>query len=278
MSVSALAFSVDPRVDRPPLRFAVLGSGSSGNAVWIESNGSALLLDAGLSCRELERRMRSIGADPKRLEAVLLSHEHDDHVRGAARLAARHRLPVYGTRGTFEGWADAGRLSERLVRIASGQPFAIGNHWRVEPFLVPHDAREPVGFVIEDREGRRLGLAADLGYLSQLACGHLRKLDALLLEFNHDLDLLRTGPYPWPLKQRVAGRQGHLANHDAAWGLENLWSERLSVVVAYHLSRINNRPALVEACLAEVVERLGTRASLTVADQFQPTPWLEVTT
>ncbi len=254
----------------------MLGSGSSGNAVWLESGGVAVLLDAGFSCRELERRMRRIGADPKKLSALVLTHEHDDHVRGAVRLAQRWDLPIYATEGTIQGWREASRTANRLIAVGSGKPFEVAATWFFEPFLVSHDAREPVGFVVEDRAGHRFGLAADLGYLGNLASGRLRDLDGLLLEFNHDLDLLRNGPYPWPLKQRVAGRYGHLANHDAATGLERLASERLRWVVAYHLSRVNNRPALVEAVLWEVRERCGLGCEVVIADQFEPSPWLEV--
>lgn len=236
----------------------------------------AVLLDAGFSCRELERRIRRIGADVRKLAAIVLTHEHEDHVRGAARLCERWNLPIYATEGTLQGWPEAERVAKRLVPVSSSGSFEVAGRWRFEPFLVPHDAREPVGFVVEHRSGKRLGLAADLGYLGHLAGERLRDVDGLLLEFNHDLDLLRNGPYPWPLKQRVAGRFGHLANHDAALGLERVVSDRLRWVVAYHLSRVNNRPALVEALLWEVLERCGLCCEVVIADQFEPSTWLEV--
>ena len=148
--------------------------------------------------------------------------------------------------------------------------------FRVEAFRVPHDAREPVGFVIEDRHGRRLGLLADLGSRSQLAWGRLRDLDCLVLETNHDLQMLRTGPYPWHLKERVASRHGHLSNHDAAAGLDDLVSDRLQTVVLYHLSRTNNLPALAAREIGEKLAAVGSPAEIVVTRQEEPSPWVEI--
>lgn len=257
------------------MRFVVLGSGSGGNAVVVESGDCRLLIDAGFSCRELESRMKRAGIDPKRLGALLLTHEHIDHVRGAARLAARHRPPVFATAGTLAGAELGPEIDGRAAVIRSGEPFAAAG-FEIEPFAIPHDAREPVGFVVRDAAGRRLGLVADLGTPSRLAWGRLLDLDALILETNHDLEMLRSGPYPWPLKQRVAGNHGHLSNRQAADGLPELLSERLRWVVLYHLSRTNNLPALAAATVGEQLERAGSRAQVAVSGQFQSTDWLEV--
>jgi phosphoribosyl 1,2-cyclic phosphodiesterase len=264
--------------DVAPLRLVVLGSGSGGNAVVVESGGVRILLDAGFSCRELERRMRSAGIDPASIAALLLTHEHDDHVRGAGRFALRHRLPLWATRGTLAGTELPPEVAERAQLLESGRGVQVAGQFWVEPFLIPHDAREPVGFVVEDRAGRRVGLAGDMGCRSRLAWARLVELDLLLLETNHDLDMLRSGPYPWSLKQRVAGRQGHLSNLEASDGLPELLSERLRALVLYHLSRVNNTAALAEATLGEALERAGSRAGVVVTDQFRATPWLEVST
>ena len=258
-----------------PLRVAVLGSGSGGNAVLIESNGFRLLIDAGFSCREIERRLRAVGVEASTLHALLLTHEHDDHVRGAERLARRHQLPVYATAGTQAGLPVTPDLAARLRPIESGRPFEVGG-FVVEPFQIPHDAREPVGFVVADPGGRRLGLVADLGCRSRLAWGRLTDLDLLILEANHDLEMLRSGPYPWALKQRVAGRHGHLSNGDAAEGATELACDRLRHVVLYHLSRTNNLPALAAAAVSEALATAGSAATITLTHQFEPSPWLEV--
>lgn len=258
-----------------PLRAAVLGSGSGGNAVVVESGDFRVLIDAGFSCKELERRMRLVGIEPTTIAAVLLTHEHEDHVQGVDRFARKHRLPVYLTAGTMLGTVLGEEVTPRTVRIESGRPFEVGP-FAVEAFSIPHDAREPVGFVLQDGAGRRLGLAGDIGCRTQLAWGRLADLDCLLLETNHDLEMLRSGPYPWALKQRVAGRHGHLSNREAADGLPELLASRLRFVVLYHLSRTNNLPALAAAEVAETLAREGSAAEIVISSQFEPSSWLEV--
>jgi phosphoribosyl 1,2-cyclic phosphodiesterase len=253
-----------------------LGSGSGGNAVVVEAGGVRILVDAGFSCRELERRMKLVGVDPRSIAALVLTHEHEDHVRGAGRFALRHKVRVWATAGTLQGSELPPDVMAGVERLEPGRPVEIAG-LQVEPFLIPHDAREPVGFVIENGGGRRIGLVADLGCRSQLAWGRLTELDLLILETNHDLDMLRSGPYPWPLKQRVAGRHGHLSNTDAADGLPEILSERLRCIVLYHLSRTNNHPVLAAATVGEALDRAGAHAGVVVSDQFEPTPWLEVT-
>jgi phosphoribosyl 1,2-cyclic phosphodiesterase len=263
------------RLAGPPLRIGILGSGSGGNAVVVESGERRILIDAGFSCRELARRMALLGVDPKGIAAVVLTHEHQDHCRGVDGFAKRYKVPVLATAGTREG---AGLREDRFrstVLIRSGEPREVAG-FVIEPFLIPHDAAEPVGFVVEDPCGRRLGLVADVGCRTSLAWGRLRDLDILVLETNHDLDMLRNGPYPWSLKQRVAGRHGHLSNREAAEGLPELMGERLSWVALYHLSRTNNLPALAAAAIGEALDREGCPARLAVTEQDHPTPWLEV--
>lgn len=260
--------------DSPPLRLAVLGSGSGGNAVVVDSCGRRLLLDAGFSCRELERRLRAVGVEPGSASAVLLTHEHGDHGRGAPRFADRHRIPLLATRGTLDG-IRFGRHRPLVRTIAAGVRTPLAG-FVVEPFRVSHDAREPVGLVVEDPLGRRIALIADLGSLSRLAWRRLADLDLVLLEANHDPEMLERGPYPWPLKRRVAGRRGHLSNRDAAIGLRRLVGDRLRWVVPYHLSRTNNTPRLAAAALGEALDRTGCAARLVLSEQERPSAWLEV--
>jgi phosphoribosyl 1,2-cyclic phosphodiesterase len=262
-------------VPEPPLRVVVLGSGSGGNALVVEHAGHRLLVDAGFSARELERRLRRVGVAPDSLDALILTHEHQDHVCGADRLARRHHLPLYATAGTLEGTRLCDPVRRGVEVIRSGVPFAVGR-FEVRPFAVPHDAREPVGLRIADALGRSVGVVADLGARTQLAWEALREVDVLVLETNHDLDLLRTGPYPWSLKQRVASRHGHLSNHDAARGVVELVHDRLQFVVLYHLSRTNNRPGLAAGEVGERLASCGAAAQLVLSEQFEPTPWLEV--
>jgi phosphoribosyl 1,2-cyclic phosphodiesterase len=266
-----------PRRAGPPMRVGVLGSGSGGNAVVLESGPHRLLIDAGFSCKEIVKRMQALDFDPKTLGGLILTHEHQDHCKGARRLLNRFKLPVYGTAGTL---ASAGLRTEAA---RSGGELRSGDHreiagFVVEPFMIPHDASEPVGFVVEDPCGRRVGLVADVGCRTSLAWGRLRDLDVLIIETNHDLDMLRNGPYPWALKQRVAGRHGHLSNREAAEGLPELVGDRLRWVVLYHISRTNNLPTLAAAAIGEALDREGCSAQMAVTKQDHPTPWLEVTT
>ena len=169
-----------------------------------------------------------------------------------------------------------GATAAPLRVLRSGQPIEVCG-FQIDPFAIPHDAREPVGFVVEDRYGRRLGLVADLGSKSRLAWGRLRELDVLLIETNHDLEMLRSGPYPWSLKQRIAGGHGHLSNRAAAEGLPELLCDRLRAVVLYHLSRTNNLPALAFAAVAEQLGDASCSADVVLSDQLEPTPWIDVT-
>ncbi len=257
----------------PPLRIGVLGSGSGGNAVIVESGPHRLLIDAGFSCREIVKRMKRLEFDPSSLGALVITHEHNDHCRGAQRFAKKFKLPVYGTAGTLNG---AGLSGEGTLEIRSGEIREAAG-FVIEPFLLPHDAAEPIGLLVEDPYGRRVGLVADLGCRTSLAWGRLRDVDVLILEANHDLDMLRNGPYPWSLKQRVAGRHGHLSNREAAEGLPELLGDRLRWVALYHLSRTNNLPALAAAAVGEALDREGCRARMAITEQDHPTPWLEVT-
>lgn len=257
------------------MKLAVLGSGSSGNAVVIESSGRALLIDAGFSWRELRNRMSRVAVDPEQLLGLVLTHEHADHICGAEVMLRRSGLPCFATAGTFEGAQFPLELASQARVMKSGRPVEVGP-FQIEPFAIPHDAREPVGLVVEDQSGFRVGLVADLGTRTQLAWAKLRRLDALILEANHDLHLLRTGPYPWTLKQRIAGRHGHLSNSDAAEGLAELLDDRLQMVLLYHLSRTNNTAELATETVDGKLDSLGSSLRVVVTRQDDPTPLYEL--
>ena len=241
----------------------------------IESEGHRLLVDAGFSAKNTNHRMGSLGLSIEQFSTVILTHEHGDHCRGVDVLARRHGLTPWATAGTLR----QARLSEEVTKASQvmypGWPYEIEG-FSVEAFTIPHDAAEPVGFVIEDSAGARVGIAGDMGCRSQLAWARLNRLDVLLLETNHDLDKLRSGPYPWSVKQRIASRHGHLSNHDAAEGLRDLLSDRLHKVILYHLSESNNSPELAETAIAEVLQQEGSAAEILLTYQDKPTPWIEV--
>ncbi|MGD0830698.1 MAG: MBL fold metallo-hydrolase [Terracidiphilus sp.] len=334
-------YSLSFRYAQTMVRFTVLASGSKGNATVVSNGRTRLLVDCGLSCRELFRRMKLAGEEPETLDAILITHEHSDHVGGVAVTARKLGIPVYFTEATHRAWmrwlsprkqmsyaqwmerirkqaaerqaeaqseicaaesaaAEEDALDESdQIEAASapeasapaaaakakdptwlpaveyfqaGQPFEIGDI-AVSPFTIPHDAADPVGFVFR-ADGVRMGFATDLGYIPPNVRAQLQGLDLLLLESNHDLEMLRDGPYPWAVKQRVLSRVGHLSNEAAAGFLEQDYDGQAKYVILAHLSESNNLPDLAKVA-AEAA--LNGRASLLankllLASQHEPLP------
>ena len=315
VKIAGAAAGAEPsRYPLKMVRFTVLASGSKGNATVLTGGRTRILVDCGLSCRELFRRMRLMGEEPESLDAILITHEHSDHVGGVAVTARKLGIPVFFTEGTHRAWTRwisprrqmtyaqwlemtrkqaAERQAEAAAEVVdpdeteplpamevaqdaaepvqakdpawlpaveyfqAGVPFEIGDI-AVSPFTTPHDAADPVGFVF-CAEGVRLGFATDLGYISPNVKAQLKRLDLLLLESNHDLEMLKDGPYPWAVKQRVLSRVGHLSNEAAAGFLENGYDGQAAYVILAHLSESNNLPELARV----TAERALTgRASL----------------
>lgn len=245
---------------------SVLASGSRGNCAVVASGRTRILVDAGISCRETFKRMKALGQDPHSLSAILITHEHSDHVYGLATLARKLCLPVFMTGATCQAWTRAVRAErgetpslEKFERFESGYSFQVGDI-AVRPFTIPHDAADPVGFTFR-AEGVKVGLATDLGYLPASVRDHLRGCDVLILESNHDLEMLRVGPYPWSVKQRVMSRVGHLSNDALADFFVNDYDNSATFVVLAHLSEQNNLP--------ELARRAAERALATRGGLFQ---------
>jgi phosphoribosyl 1,2-cyclic phosphodiesterase len=298
------------------MRMTVLASGSKGNCMVISSSRTRILVDAGLSCRELFKRMRAVEEEPATLDAILVTHEHQDHVHGLAVTARKLDIPVYFTEATHRAWmrwmvpqkrmtyADwlERRRQAALATSAGASPeepdfeeieaepaekadpcrlpgveyFRAGNSFSVgditvSSFTIPHDAADPVGFVFE-ADGVRVGVATDLGYVPPNVQQRLKGCDVLMIESNHDLEMLRDGPYPWSVKQRVMSRVGHLSNDAAAGFLEKNYDGQATYVVLAHLSESNNLPELArvaaERALRERINLLANR--LILAQQNEP--------
>ncbi len=317
------------------VRFTVLASGSKGNCTVVTGGRTRILVDAGLSCREIFRRMKLADEEPGTLDAIVVTHEHQDHVSGLAVTARKLGIPVYFTEGTHRAWMrwltprrqmtyvqwlercreEAARLAEddadevagepdegdglaetggaaelqaRTVEaepagpakeptwlpaveyFQAGQAFQIGDI-AVSPFTIPHDAADPVGFVLQ-AEGVRMGVATDLGYVPPNVKAQLKGLDLLLLESNHDLEMLRDGPYPWSVKQRVLSRVGHLSNDAASEFLKKEYDGQAAYVILAHLSESNNLPGLARVAAERALEgRASLLANqLLLAEQHQP--------
>ncbi len=257
------------------MRFCSLGSGSSGNATLIEADDGArttrVLVDCGFSMRELARRLARRGVAIESIDAVFVTHEHGDHVGCALALARRHGTALWASEGT---WAAIGvdDAPASLHHARDGTPIAVGA-LELRPFSVPHDANEPLQLTCSDGQ-RRLGLLTDLGHADDDIAMQLAGCDALLLECNHDREMLAQGPYPAFLKRRIGGDRGHLANDQAAGVLQRVAHRALRHVVAAHLSQQNNRPDLAAAALAA---SLGVSAiEVVVADATQGCRWLDL--
>lgn len=231
------------------LRFALLGSGSKGNALVVEQGGTRLLIDCGFSAREIEKRLARLDLIAGDIDAVVITHEHDDHWKGVSRLSRAHDLPVWLTPGT-----QAATVGSKLATVelySPHEPFAIGD-LELFPYPVPHDAREPAQLVIGNGE-HQLGVLSDIGHVTPHVRAMIDACDALVIESNHDPDMLANGPYPARLKTRVAGRLGHLSNAEAAALVSAIDTSALQHVVVAHISESNNRPDLARAALAEAL-------------------------
>ncbi|MES2823935.1 MAG: MBL fold metallo-hydrolase [Pseudomonadota bacterium] len=251
------------------LRFASLGSGSRGNSTLVEWGEGALLIDCGFSVKETELRLLRLGKAASELIAILVTHEHSDHIKGVAALARRYKIPVYITPGTYHS-RDMGELPV-LNLIHAYTPFVL-NGLKVIPVAVPHDAREPAQFVFE-YAGLRLGILTDLGSITPHVEASYQACDALVLEANHDPFMLASGSYPPSLKQRVGGQWGHLSNQQAAGFLQRLNTQQLQHLVVAHISQKNNSLALARAALAPVTRDVK---QVTYACQEQGFDWLAV--
>ena len=254
------------------MRFASLGSGSSGNALLVESGGTRVLLDCGFGSTELKARLARLGIEPQALDAVVVTHEHEDHAGGVPRLAKKFGVPVFLTYGTMCAMGAAGGMLPDVTIIDSHSPFEIGDI-EVRPFPVPHDAREPAQFVFSDG-ALCLGVLTDVGSITPHVAKTLSGLEALVIECNHDRGMLEDGPYPPSLKHRIGGRMGHLDNDTAAELVRALDCSRLTHMVAAHLSQQNNTPDLARAALAGA---LGCAAEwITVATQETGFDWRQI--
>lgn len=247
------------------LSICVLASGSKGNAIYVSDGRTSVLVDAGLSGVEIQRRMVSAGLTVDALTAIVVSHEHSDHIRGVGVLSRRYDLPVYISPMTQAACAaQLGRLHE-VRHFEIGQPFTI-DALAIHPFATSHDARDPAGFTIS-RNGRKIGIATDLGIATGMVKQHLKTCDLLVLEANHDPTMLIEGPYPWPLKQRIKSRNGHLANQDSGDLLAEILHDGLCHVILAHLSETNNTPEIALRTVETVLADTSSNCKLHVACQ-----------
>ena len=256
----------------------VLASGSGGNSSVLASSRTRILVDCGLSCREILRRLVAAGEDPLHISAIVISHEHSDHVSGLWVLARKLNVPVFMTEATYQEWQYWARNKEtrtkpdlaKLEVFQPGKPFTVGDI-TVNPFTIPHDAIDPCGFTFK-AEGVKIAIATDLGYMPASVVDHLRGCDVLMIESNHDLEMLRSGPYPWQVKQRVMSRTGHLSNAALAQFFSSDYDGSAAFLILAHLSEANNHPDLARSAAEQALapRRDLLRNRLTLATQHTP--------
>lgn len=251
------------------IKLSVLGSGSRGNSIYLATEKTRLLIDAGLSGRDTERRLATMGASPKDLDGVLVTHEHLDHVRGIGSLARRYKLPVYLNRQTHAHLPEpVGQLREK-EEFVTGRTFSIKDT-TIHPFAISHDAADPVGLVLVNGSVK-VGICTDLGAATHLVYRHLENCSILVLEANHDLEMLKNGPYSWPVKQRIKSRFGHLSNEQAVRVISRVFGEDLQEVIFAHLSETNNSSEMVVKTFTGMLPRhMRDQLRITLARQHQP--------
>lgn len=241
-----------------PLRLTILGSGSAGNCAYLETDEVRLLIDAGFSLRQIRQRLASIGRTPENLTGILITHEHSDHVQGLTSLGEKLRIPIYCNRPTQEAIQYQAKIRFDCRRFITGAAFELGDII-VETFPVPHDAQDPVGFLLRTAFGN-IGVLTDLGHATKLVIERTRQANILVLETNHDVKMLQDCPHrPWSLKQRILSRHGHLSNDAAADAAEQIVSANLRHLYLGHLSRECNRPELAHRVMSERLTRIGAQ-------------------
>jgi phosphoribosyl 1,2-cyclic phosphodiesterase len=253
---------------------APLGSGSAGNSFYFESDGTAILVDAGFGPRETRKRLEQVGRSIEQVRGIVLTHEHYDHIRGAERIARKWGIPIYLTQGTLDA-STIDRIETPMVVFPNNTTFTIGE-LAVHAQRTVHDAADPACFVIEARDGTRVGIASDLGQVDRDVLRHLTDCDGLFFESNHDLDMLRMGTYPWSLKRRIMSRFGHLSNDDAMLAVQRMMGSDLKTLCLTHLSKQNNHEAIVRDMANGLLDRLGVQLELSIAKQFEATGVFDV--
>ncbi len=250
------------------MEFSVLGSGSGGNAVFVQSGKTAILIDAGFSGKQIAERLKLVGKSIEQVKAVFVTHEHNDHITGAGVLSRKLKIPVFANAGTYRG------CGRKLGKLFIRKEFETGagcifEDLQIRSFPISHDTNDPVGFVVDDGRSS-LGYLTDTGKITHLMRARLQACNGLILEFNHDPHMLRTGPYPLELQQRVRSNEGHLANEDAASFLQQLCNEKLKSVILAHLSETNNLPELALQAARNVTKHMAGEMKMVAAQQSRP--------
>ncbi|MEF9952563.1 MAG: MBL fold metallo-hydrolase [Clostridium sp.] len=257
------------------MKFCSLYSGSSGNCLYVGSDKTNILIDAGLSGKRIETAMKSRDINPKEINGIVITHEHSDHIKGAGILSRRYNIPIYANNNTWEAMESSlGKIAEENIKVFSNcRAFEIGDV-TVNPFAVPHDAAEACGYSFI-KDSKKITIATDIGYVTETIKENLRDSDLFLIESNHDVNMLKVGPYPYELKRRVLSDRGHLSNENAGKAIIEVLTSKVKNILLGHLSNTNNYPCLAHETVASVLKmegvELGGDCTLEVATRDEST-------
>ncbi|MGL4533852.1 MAG: MBL fold metallo-hydrolase [Fusobacteriaceae bacterium] len=257
------------------MKISILGSGSSGNCTFIESDNIKILIDAGFSCKKIEEKLLSIGEKLEDISGVLITHEHGDHIMGAGIISRKYCIPIYISSESYEhGIIKLGKIEDKNVKLIEAEFFI--NSLKIIPFDVMHDAVRTLGFRIEGKNGKTLALATDIGYVDNRVKEKFKDIDLMVIECNYDYHMLMDCSYPWDLKARVKGKNGHLSNDDSAKFIGEIFSERLKKVYLVHVSKDSNNYSMALKTVEKELERLEIDVVLEVAGQDITTKVYEI--
>ncbi len=258
------------------MKISILGSGSGGNSIYLESEKGKILIDAGFSCKKIEERLNSINRELKDISAILITHEHIDHIQGAGIISRKYNIPIYITPESFKvGEGKLGKISPENLKFIEGK-FIINDSLLVKPFDVMHDAQRTVGYRIETQSGRVAAISTDIGYVNNIVRENFKEADIMVIESNYDYNMLMNCNYPWDLKARVKSRNGHLSNNDAAKFIKDMYDEKLKKVYLAHISKDSNNPLLVQKTLAQELKGNKIKVSYELAKQELATKLFEL--
>ena len=250
------------------MKISVLGSGSKGNATFIDVNGTKILIDAGFSCKKIEEKLVSIGENIENISALLLTHEHADHIAGAGIISRKYEIPIYITRESFLICEQKlGKITNDKISFIDKHHFIIDNKIKITPFDVMHDAVRTVGFKLEDENAKKISISTDIGFINNVVREHFKDVDAMIIESNYDFNMLMNSDYPWGLKDRIKSRNGHLSNNEAAKFIKEMSSDKLKKVFLAHISKDSNSIHCIKNAFIEEFARATKRPSIEITNQ-----------
>lgn len=258
------------------MKISVLGSGSAGNSTYIEVDGLKILVDAGFSCKKIEEKLEKIGKNLADISAILITHEHSDHINGAGIIARKYNIPLYISPESYEaGAVKLGEINRGLIKLID-KDFILNDTIKVSPFDVMHDAERTLGFRLESQLGKKIAISTDIGYVDNIVREAFRDVDAMVIESNYDFNMLMNCSYPWNLKSRVKSRNGHLSNNDCARFIKEMYTAKIKKIFLAHVSKDSNDPRLIKQTLDDEFDRMLRRPEYEITSQDEVSELIEI--